>query len=102
MRKTAFLINSARGPLVDEAALVEALRSGLIAGAGLDVYEHEPVLAPGLAKLDNVVLAPHAASASLETRTRMGMLAVENLMAILEGRRAAHTVNPEVYDRLGL
>ncbi|HVC79378.1 MAG TPA: D-glycerate dehydrogenase [Chloroflexota bacterium] len=102
MRATAFLINSARGPLVDETALVAALRAGRIAGAGLDVYEHEPALAPGLAELDNVVLAPHAASASLETRTRMGMLAVENLMAVLEGRRATHTVNPEVYDRLGL
>jgi len=101
MRSTAYLINTARGPLVDESALVEALRTGRIAGAGLDVYENEPALAPGLAELDNVALAPHAASASLETRTKMGMLAVENLMAVLEGKRAPFTVNPEVYERKG-
>jgi glyoxylate reductase len=97
MRPTAFLINTARGPLVDEAALVEALRAGRIAGAGLDVYEHEPKLAPGLVELENVVLAPHIASASLETRTRMGLVAVENLFAVLNGGRAPYTVNPEVY-----
>lgn len=101
MQPTAYLINTARGPLLDEAALVETLRAGRIAGAGLDVYEDEPVLAPGLKELENVVLAPHAASASLETRTRMGMLAVENLMAVLEGKRAPHTVNPEVYELMG-
>lgn len=97
MRPTAYLINTARGPLVDEAALVEALRAGRIAGAGLDVYEHEPRLAPGLADLENVVLAPHIGSASLETRTNMGLVAVENLLAVLSGGRAPHTVNPEVY-----
>jgi glyoxylate reductase len=99
MRPDAYLINTARGPLVDEAALVEALRRRRIAGAGLDVYEHEPALAPGLAELPNVVLAPHIASASLATRTRMGMVAVENLLAVLNGGRAPFTVNPEVYDR---
>ncbi len=99
MRPEAYLINTARGPLVDETALVEALRVRRIAGAGLDVYEHEPALTPGLTELSNVVLAPHAASASLETRTRMGMLAVENLFAVLEGGRAPYTVNPEVYER---
>jgi glyoxylate reductase len=99
MRPDAYLINTARGPLVDEVALVDALRSRSIAGAGLDVYEHEPALAPGLTDLPNVVLAPHIASASLETRTRMGMVAVENLMAVLNGGRAPFTVNPEVYDR---
>jgi len=98
MQPTSYLINTARGPLVDEAALVEALRENQIAGAGLDVYEHEPVLAPGLAELPNVVLAPHIGSASLETRTRMGLRAVENLLAVLNGRRAPYTVNPDVYD----
>ncbi|HWE63080.1 MAG TPA: D-glycerate dehydrogenase [Chloroflexota bacterium] len=101
MRPTAYLINSARGPLIDEAALVRALRTGQIAGAGLDVYEHEPDLAPGLAELSNVVLAPHIASASLETRSRMGLVAVENLLSVLNGGRAPYTVNPEVYDRPG-
>ncbi len=100
MRPGAILVNTARGPLVDETALVEALRSRGIAGAGLDVYEHEPRLSPGLAELDNVVLAPHAASASLETRTKMGMVAVDNLMAVLEGGRALFTVNPEVYEHV--
>lgn len=99
MRPTAYLINTARGPLVDEAALVESLRDRRIAGAGLDVYEREPALTPGLSDLANVVLAPHIASASLETRTRMGLLAVENALAVLRGERAPHTVNPEVYDQ---
>jgi glyoxylate reductase len=98
MRPDAYLINTARGPLVDEAALVDALRDRRIAGAGLDVYEHEPSLTPGLTGLPNVVLAPHIASASLATRTRMGMVAVDNLMAVLNGGRAPFTVNPEVYD----
>jgi lactate dehydrogenase-like 2-hydroxyacid dehydrogenase len=75
------------------------LRNRRIAGAGLDVYEHEPALTPGLSDLPNVVLAPHLASASLATRTRMGMVAVDNLMAVLNGGRAPFTVNPEVYDR---
>jgi len=99
MRPDSYLINTARGPLVDEAALVDALRERRIAGAALDVYEHEPQLAPGLADLENVVLAPHIGSASLETRTKMGLLAVGNLLAVLRGERARHTVNPEVYGR---
>ena len=82
----AILVNTARGPVVDEAALVEALRAGKIAGAGLDVYEHEPELAPGLIELDNVVLAPHTASATREARTAMSRLAAENVIAALEGR----------------
>jgi glyoxylate reductase len=97
MKQGAYLINTARGALIDENALVAALRDRHLGGAGLDVFEHEPALAPGLAELDNVVLAPHIGSASLETRTRMGLMAVDNLMAVLEGGRAAHTVNPEVY-----
>lgn len=85
MKEEAILVNTSRGPVVDEAALVTALRSGEIAGAGLDVYEHEPDLAPGLADLDNVVLAPHTASATREARTAMSRLAAENVIAALEG-----------------
>jgi glyoxylate reductase len=96
MKPSAFLINTARGPLVDEAALVEALRMGVIAGAGLDVYEREPALAPGLAELPNVVLAPHLGSATVEARSAMADLAAENLLAGLAGRRPPHPVNSEV------
>jgi glyoxylate reductase len=95
MKPSAFLINTARGPIVDEAALVEALRAGVIAGAGLDVYEHEPALTPGLVELPNVVLAPHLGSATVEARTAMADLAAENLLAALAGRRPPHPVNPE-------
>ncbi len=94
MKQTAFLINTARGPVVDEAALVAALRDGGIAGAGLDVYEEEPALAPGLAACENTVLLPHVASATIETRTKMAMLAAENAIAVIEGRTPAHLVNP--------
>ncbi|MGH3904727.1 MAG: 2-hydroxyacid dehydrogenase [Pseudonocardiaceae bacterium] len=86
MKPTAFLINSARGDVIDSAALVEALRTGTIAGAGLDVYEGEPDIPPGLAELDNAVLLPHLGSATLETRTAMGMLVLDNLQAFLDGR----------------
>ena len=86
MKAEAILVNTARGPVVDEAALVEALRDEKIAGAGLDVYEHEPELAPGLVELDNVVFAPHTASATREARTAMSRLAAENVIAALEGR----------------
>jgi glyoxylate reductase len=88
MRSSAFLVNTARGPIVDEAALVRALRSGEIAGAGLDVYEHEPQLAPGLADLDNVVLIPHLGSATIETRAAMATLAARNTVAVLSGQPA--------------
>lgn len=98
MKKTAYLINTSRGPVVDEKALVEALRSGEIAGAGLDVYENEPELTPGLAELDNVVLTPHIGSASVETRTRMATLAAENIIALFEGKRPPTIVNPEVLE----
>jgi glyoxylate reductase len=99
MKKTAYLINAARGPVVDEAALVEALREGWIAGAGLDVFEEEPKVHPGLIGLSNVVLAPHIGSASLETRLKMATLAVENCLAVLEGRTPPTPVNPEVLSR---
>lgn len=85
MKPTAILVNTARGPVVDEAALVEALRSGVIAGAGLDVFEEEPRLHPGLRELENAVLLPHVASAGRATRDAMGKLAVDNVRAVLAG-----------------
>ena len=97
MKPSAFLINTARGKVVDEQALVEALQAHRIAGAGLDVYEHEPHLHPELTKLDNTVLLPHVGSATAETRLKMATCAAENLIAVLEGRRAPNVVNPEVY-----
>ncbi len=85
MKKTAYLINTSRGPIVDEAALVEALKSGEIRGAALDVYEQEPKMAPGLAELPNTVLTPHTASATEETRNAMSELAAKNIIAVLAG-----------------
>jgi len=96
MKRTAFVINTARGEVIDEKALVEALESGEIAGAGLDVFEWEPHVSPELTRMPNVVLLPHIGSASMETRTRMGLMAAENLAAVLLGkRRPPHCVNPE-------
>ncbi len=95
MKPTAFLINTARGPVVQEAALVEALEKGTIAGAALDVFEREPLISDGLRR-DNVVLAPHLGSASVETRTRMAMIAVENVIAFFDGKRPPTILNPEV------
>src|SRR3981189_2816109 len=95
MKPTAFLINTSRGPVVDEAALVAALEAGKIAGAGLDVYENEPFIHPGL-KRANVVLAPHLASASLETRTKMACMAAQNVVALFAGQRPPNMLNPEV------
>ena len=99
MKPTAFLINAARGPVVDEAALVAALQSKQIAGAALDVFEREPQVHPALLAMPNVVLAPHVGSATAETRLAMANLAVDNLLAVLDGRRPPTPVNPEVLDR---
>jgi glyoxylate reductase len=85
MKPTAFLVNTSRGAVVDEGALVEALRDGTIAGAGLDVYEHEPDVHPGLLELENVVLLPHLGSATVETRTAMAVLAARNVLAVVSG-----------------
>jgi glyoxylate reductase len=99
MKKTAYLINSARGPIVDEKALVKALQEKEIAGAGLDVFEDEPELAPGLAELDNVVIAPHIASATIETRSKMATMAAEGCLSVLKGERPVNLVNEEVWDK---
>jgi glyoxylate reductase len=98
MKESAYIVNSARGPIIDEAALVDALKAGKIAGAGLDVYENEPETHPGLLELDNVVLLPHLGSATIETRTAMGVLAAENAVATLNGEPPKTPVNPEVLE----
>ena len=93
MKPSAVLVNTARGPIVDERALVDALRGGMIAGAALDVFEHEPEVEEGLLSLENVVLTPHLGSATRDTRVAMGMLCVDALRAVLlEGRRPANAV----------
>lgn len=99
MKKTAILINAARGPVVDEKALVKALREGRIAGAGLDVYEKEPKCERALVGMKNVVLVPHIASASVETRSRMALMAAQNCVAGVGGQRPPNLVNPEVLAR---
>jgi len=97
MKKTAYLINNARGPIVDEKALYKALKEGWIAGAALDVFEQEPTPKENpLLRLDNVVVAPHISSASYETRSRMAEMVAENLVAFFEGRTPPNLVNPEV------
>jgi glyoxylate reductase len=98
MKRTAYLINTSRGPVVNEAELVEALKNRVIAGAGLDVYEFEPEIAAGLADLDNVVITPHTASATVSSRTNMALKAAENLLAMLKGERPPDCLNPEIYD----
>ncbi|MBL8294018.1 MAG: D-glycerate dehydrogenase [Bryobacterales bacterium] len=97
MKPTAILVNTSRGPVVDEAALAEALQRRVIASAGLDVFEREPQVHPLLLNVDNVVLAPHIASASVETRRRMSMMAAENCAAALQGRRPANLLNATLW-----
>lgn len=97
MKSTAILINTARGPIVDEAALVEALRTGEIAAAGLDVYENEPALAPGLAELRNTVLLPHLGSATASVRAEMARVCATNAVAMARGDASPFSVNPEAW-----
>jgi D-3-phosphoglycerate dehydrogenase len=99
MKKTALLVNASRGPVVDEKALVKALREKQIWGAALDVFENEPKLEPGLIELDNVVVVPHIASATFETRLAMGRIAVNNIIKVLNGQPPDTCVNPEVLKR---
>jgi glyoxylate reductase len=98
MKPTAFLINTSRGPVVQEAALISALEQRQIAGAALDVFEREPQIGHGLLR-PNVVLAPHLASASLETRTRMAMMAADNTIAFFEGHQPPNILNPAVWKK---
>lgn len=98
MKSTAFLVNASRGPVVDEKALVAALLEGRLAGAGLDVYEHEPRPEPALLTLPNVVMTPHVGSAVVELRERMAAVVVDNLLALMDGRRPPNCINPEVFD----
>jgi glyoxylate reductase len=100
MKKTAILVNTSRGPVADEAAVARALQEGWIAGAGLDVFEREPEVNPVLLQLHNVVVAPHIASASVDTRREMCMLAARNAVEALEGRRPITLLNPAVWDSL--
>jgi lactate dehydrogenase-like 2-hydroxyacid dehydrogenase len=98
MKPTAILINTARGPVIDEAALVKALSEHWIAAAGLDVFEREPEVHPGLLACSNAVLAPHIGSASVDTRRKMTMMAAENALAALTGKRPPNLLNPAVWD----
>jgi glyoxylate reductase len=95
MKPTAVLVNTARGPIVDEAALAEGLRAGQLGAAGLDVFEREPEVHPALLELDNVTIVPHLGTSTLETRVAMGLMAADNLLAALEGRRPPNLLNPE-------
>lgn len=97
MKKTAYLINAARGPLIDEQALLEALRNETIAGAALDVYEFEPKVTAGLEELDNVILCPHLGNATIETRDAMARVAAQNIIAVLKGEKPLTCVNTEIY-----
>ena len=99
MKSSAFVINTARGAVIDENALVRTLQCKRIAGAGLDVFENEPELKPEFYELENVVVAPHLGSATIGTRTKMGMIAVENLLAVCAGELPLNCVNPAVFRR---
>lgn len=99
MKRTAYLVNTARGPIIKEADLVTALKTGEIAGAGLDVYEHEPAMAEGLTELDNVVVLPHVGSATQSSRSDMATLAARNLMAMLKGDEPETCLNPELFEK---
>ena len=101
MKRTAIIVNVGRGPIIKENELAAALREGIIWGAGLDVYEKEPDVDPGLLKLNNAVLLPHIGSASAETRIRMIEMAVESVELALGGNTPGHLVNPEVLGHLG-
>ncbi len=98
MKSTAYLINAARGPLVDEAALLKALENKSIAGAGLDVYENEPKITAGLEKLDNVILTPHIGNATVEARSKMAEIAANNIISVLKGDKPINCVNEEIYE----
>ncbi|MBF0498863.1 MAG: D-glycerate dehydrogenase [Candidatus Riflebacteria bacterium] len=102
MKRGSVLINTARGPIVDEAALADALRTGHLFSAGLDVYEREPEVYPALMKMENVVLLPHMGSSTYETREAMGGLAASAILDVLAGRRPSHPVNPEVFELASL
>ncbi|HTQ55342.1 MAG TPA: D-glycerate dehydrogenase [Bryobacteraceae bacterium] len=99
MKPTAIFVNSSRGPVVDEPALAEALAQRVIAGAGIDVFENEPKVHPTLLTLENIVVAPHIASASVDTRIKMSMMAAENAVAAIEGRRPPNLLNTELWEK---
>jgi glyoxylate reductase len=100
MKSTAFVINTSRGPVIDEAALVRALKDNKIAGAGLDVYEHEPEVSPELVAMPNVVLTPHLGSAVLSLREGMAHVVVDNTIALIEGKPPVSCLNPQVLKKL--